>query len=176
MGLFSRGDRLKEHKQEKERVIRPYKPPRPLSWLGCGLIIVVGLAMLLYAGSLFLMRFGGTEVDAATNTRLDENGAVVEVPVTGITATMRYTYRDADGKLHAGTGSLSGNTEPFEDTIPVVYFAPVPGWSMLAFRTEDILTPFGGLLLGVIMLYVGFSRLREIRSKKEEAPPEEPAE
>ena len=168
MSLFQRSNRLKDHKQEKKREVRPYTPPRPLSWLGCGLIIAVGIAMLCFAASLLVMRFGGTEVAAAVNTRLDENGAVIEVPLGGVTTTMRYTYRDGDGILHAGTGSLSGNTEEFGDTIPVLYFPPIPDWSMLAFRTRDILTPFMSILLGAVMLYVGFSRLREIKSKKSE--------
>ena len=65
--------------------------------------------------------------------------------------------------------SLALNTEEFGDTIPVIYFPPVPSWSMLAFRTRDILTPFMCILLGVIMLYVGFSRLKEIKRQKAEA-------
>ena len=156
MSLFDRSGRLKDRKQKKKREVRPYKPLRPLSWLGCGIIIAVGVVMLFYAATLMLMRFGGVETAGAVNTQLDENGEVVSVPINGPTTTMRYTYRDASGALHAGVGSLALNTEEFGDTIPGIYFPPVPSWSMLAFRTRDILTPFMCILLGVIMLYVGF--------------------
>jgi|GEM_PF-3756013 len=167
MSVSYKSSRLKDRREKKKRSVRPYKPLRPLSRLGCGLIIAVGAVMLFYAATLLLMRFGGTETAAAVNTRLDENGAVVSVPITSATNTLHYTYRDASGMMHGGLGSLALNTEEFGDTIPVLYFPAIPGWSILAFRTRDILTPFMCILLGVVMLYAGCSRLKEIKAKKE---------
>ncbi len=174
MGLFDRGTeyRLQDHepeKEKKEREVRPYRPPRPLSWLSCGILLVLGAVLLGFGLVLLLLHFGGRETDARTNTRLDAAGNVEQVEVLGMTTTVAYTYRDDAGTLHAGTGSLFGNTTPVGDTIPVLYFPPLPGLNILAYRAEDVLTPCFALLLGVILIATASARLREIRGKKPEA-------
>ena len=170
MSLFHRGEtyRLADHEEKKEREIRRYKPPRPLSWFSSILVILMALAMLAFGASILVLRYAGTETEALVNTRLNATGEVETVDVLGVTTTVSYTYRDNTGALHAATSSLFGNTEPFGDTIPVRYFPPIPAWNMLSFRTEDTLTPFGALLLGVVLIYTGVHRLRQIKEKAEE--------
>ena len=172
MGLFDRGTeyRLEDHepeKKKKEREIRPYRPPRPLSWLSCRILIALGAALLAYGVGLLLLHFGGTTVQARTNTRLDEAGNVETVAVRGMTTTVAYTFADGAGEYHSGTGSLFGNQEPVGDTIAVRYFSPFPALNMPAYRTEDELTPFGALLLGAIVIVTAISRLREIQRQRE---------
>ena len=173
MSIFNRGTeyRLDDHEPEKprkEREVRQYRPPRPLSWLSCGILIVLGAVLLFFGLTLLLLRYAGTQTEALANTRLAADGTVEQVEVLGMTTTISYTYRDAEGVLHGGTSSLFGNTQPVKDTIAVRYFPPIPGWNIPAFRTEDALTPFGSLFLGVILLVTAVSRLREIRAGREE--------
>lgn len=169
MSLFSKNDHLKEHKEKKKREIRPYKPPRPLSAFSARLVILLGAVLLCYAASFLTLRFAGVEIAAAANTRLDESGAVAAVPVTGVTTTLYYTYRDGAGTLRGGMSSLFGNTGPIGDTVAIRYFPAIPGWSMPSFQTQQMTVPFGCLLLGVILIYTGVARLREIKKGREEA-------
>ena len=175
MGLFDRGGsyRLRDHEEKKPKEVRRYKPPKPLSWLSCALVILFALLLFGYGASLLTMRFAGTRTDALANTRLTADGEIEQIELTNIVTTITYTYRDQNGTLRQSTDSLIGNEEEFHETIPVVYFAPIPGWSMLAFRTEDILTPCGSLLLGVVLLSVAIRRLREIYGKTAENAPDD---
>jgi len=160
--------RLRDRKEKKPQEVRHYKPPRPLSWLSCGILILFGAVLLYYGASILIMRYAGTETEAAMNTRLVD-GQVVPVEILGITTTAEYTYRDGDGAMHGSSTSLIGNKEPLGDTILVRYFPPIPGWSMPSFRASDTITAFGALLLGVILLCTAIRRLQEIRSSKEGA-------
>lgn len=170
MGLFNRsgGYRLRDHEEKKPKEVRRYKPPRPLSWLSCGILIAFALLLFGYGAALLTMRFAGTATDALANTRLNADGEVEQIELTSIITTVTYTYRDQNGTLHQHTDSLIGNEEEFHETIPVVYFPTLPGWSMLAFRTKDILTPCGALLLGIVLFSVAVKRLREIRGNSSE--------
>ena len=174
MSLFHRGDtyRLDDHIEKHPREIRRYKPPRPLSWLSCVILLLFGAVLLYYGGAILVMRFAGTETQAAMNTRLVD-GQVVAVELRGVTTNAEYTYTDAGGTLHGGSTSLIGNKEPLTDTISIRYLPSHPGWSMASFRTEDSMTPFGALLLGVILIAVGIGRLREIRRDGAEPEPGE---
>ena len=172
MGLFDHfGDEIRlqdrepeKKKKKKKREARPYQPLRPLSWVGCVLLFLVAGAFVCYGAAMLLLRFGGVETEAAANTRLVD-GAVVEVPVTGITTTLQFTFRDETGALHGGTVSLVGNTQPFGETVTVRYFPPWPELSALPAQTERITVPFGCLLLGAIFVSVGVKRIRELRKR-----------
>lgn len=168
MSIFHRSGpyRLADHGEKKPREVRRYQPPRPLSWLSCLILLLFGALLLYYGASILLMRFAGTETDAALNTRLVD-GQVVQVEILGVTTTAEYTYSDGSGTLHGSSTSLIGNKEPLEDTISVRYLPAIPGWSMPSFRAEDTMTPFGALLLGVILLYTAIRRLKDIRNPKE---------
>ena len=167
MSIFHRGDsyRLADHEEKKPREVRRYKPPRPLSRFSCVILLLFGAVLIFYGGSILVMRYAGTETAAAMNTRLAD-GAVVEEPVLSVTTTANYTYRDQNGTLHAGSTSLIGNKEPLYDTISIRYLPAAPGWSMPSFRTEDAMTPFGALLLAVILIAVGIGRWKELRGKE----------
>lgn len=174
MGLFDRGGyRLRDHKKEKKREVRRYKPPRPLSWLGCVLLLFFALLLLFYGGSLLTMRFAGTDVEALANTRLRADGSVEHLELLSQTTNISYTYADSEGKLHQGSDSLIGNEEEFHETIPVRYLPLIPGWSMLRFRTQDLTTPLLCLFLGVVLLCTGVRRLKAI-FRPEEAAEHEP--
>ncbi|MBR1497332.1 MAG: hypothetical protein IJ617_06885, partial [Oscillospiraceae bacterium] len=114
MGLFDRGRdiRLGEHRTEKEkkqREVRPYKPPRPLSWLSCGILIILSLALLAYAAVTGYMRLFGVYTEAAVFTTLDESGAVVEAMPATVTSTLPITFTDTTGAMHAAGISIMGN-------------------------------------------------------------------
>ena len=172
MGLFDHfGDEIRlqdrepeKKKKKKDREIRPYQPLRPLSWVGCALLFLVAAAFVCYAAVMLLLRFGGVEAEAAANTRLVD-GAVVDVPVTGVTTTLQFTFRDETGVLHGGTVSLVGNTQPFGETVTILYFPLWPALSALISQTERITVPLGCLLLGAIFVSVGVKRIRELRKR-----------
>lgn len=168
MGLFDRGEdyRLTDREPEKpkkERTVRPYAPPRPLSGLSCVLLLLLSAALLAYGAALLLLRFAGTETEAVLFTRLDAQGAVVPFRPAGITTAVDYTFADAAGRLHAGTASLFGNQTPLGETLPLRYLPALPALHVFSYRTEDILTPLGALLLGVILLLTAANRWRELR-------------
>ena len=172
MGLFDHfGDEIRlqdrepeKKKKKKKREVRPYKPLRPLSWVGCALVFLVAGAMFCYAAATLAVRFAGVEAEAAANTRLVD-GAVVDVPVTGITTTLQFTFRDAAGKLHGGIASLVGNTQPFGETVTIRYVSFWPALNMLSSNTERIMIPLGCLLLGAIFVSVGVKRIRELKAE-----------
>ena len=175
MSLFHRGDtyRLEDRKPEKKkkkREVRPYKPLRPLSLLGCVLVLLVAAAMLCYGCVLLVMRFAGVETVAASNTRLDENGAVTQVELMQFNSTLRFTFRDADGNLHEGSTNLLGNQEPIGASVRIRYFPGHPEWVMLSSRTETLMIPLGCLLLSGILTYTGINRIKQLRSGKTEDP------
>ena len=169
MGLFERagGYRLRDRKEEGKKEPRRYKPPRPLSWLGCLLLLFFAAALLVYGGGLLLMRFAGKTVEARTNTTLDAKGDVVEIELLSQTTNIDYTYADESGALHKGSDSLIGNEQEFHETIPVRYLPLIPGWSILAFRTEDLTTPILCVFLSLVLFWTGFSRLGAIRRGEE---------
>ena len=181
MAFIERGnERLRDH--EKEKKPARYHPPRPMSWLSCILLLIFAVMLLIYGGSIVLMRFFGTETDALANTRLGENGTVEQVELINRTTMITYTYADQNGKVHEHTESLTGNEEEFGETIPVLYMQAVPSWSMLAFRTRDLTSPLLCLFLCVILIFTGVSRLLFLRRKalglltEEEAAKEEARE
>ena len=172
MGLFDHfGDEIRlqdrepEKKKKKKREVRPYQPLRPLSWVGCALVFLVAAAFFCYAAAMLLTRFAGVVVEAAANTRLVD-GAVVDVPVTGVTTTLQFTFRDEAGKLHGGIASLVGNTQAFGETVTVRYFRLWPELNAMASKTERITIPLGCLLLGVIFVSVGVKRIRELKARE----------
>ena len=173
MGLFDRNSdiRLGEHRTEKEkkqREVRPYKPPRPLSWLSCGILIVLSLALLAYAAVTGYMRLFGVYTEAAVFTTLDESGAVVEAMPATVTSTLPITFADATGAMHAAGISIMGNFGGIGDTVAIRYLPSNPERIMLASQTDEFMIPFGSVLLGVVLLSVALRRLREIFGKEKD--------
>ena len=176
MGLFDRGGdiRLGEHRPEKEkkqREVRPYKPPKPLSWLSCGILIVLSLALLAYAAVTVYMRLFGVCTEAAVFTALDEYGAVTEALPVSVTSTLPITFADEAGALHAAGVSIMGNFGGIGDTVAIRYLPSNPERVMLASQTDEFMIPFGSILLGAVLFSVAQRRLREIfGTAKEDAP------
>ena len=157
---------LRRRKQKAPREVRGYTPPKPLSSFSAAVLVVLGCLMLLYAGSGITMRLFGTEVTAAANTRL-EDGEAVPVGDAMLSSTLYYTFRDADGVLREGHTSLLGNHEPIGTFVQIRYLPCAPGWTMLNSRAEYTAVQLGCLLLGVMLIGSGLSRLRQLRSEKE---------
>ena len=179
MGFFDRGDsyRLGEHAPEKEkkrREVRPYQPPKPLSWLSCGILIALGLVLLAFAGVVLYMRLFGTYTEAAVFTALDENGAVVESMPTTVTSTLPITFTDAAGTRHAAGLSIMGNFGGIGDTVAIRYLPGHPERIMAASQTDEFMIPLGSVLLGAALLSVAIGRLREIYGKKRGGDGQEP--
>ena len=167
MGLFDRGRdyRLGDHapeKEKKQRTVKTYQPPKPLSWLSCGILILLGLALLAYAAVVLYMRFFGVRTDAAVFTALDAGGAVVEALPTTVSSDLPITFADEAGVLHAATLSIMGNFGGIGDTVAIRYLPAHPQTLMPVSQTDEFMIPFGSLLLGVVLLSVALRRLKEI--------------
>lgn len=181
MGLFDRGDsyRLRDpelgrRREKKKREIRRYQPPKPLSWLSCGILAAFSLALFAYAAYTLYWHFAGTETAALAYTALDGDGNVVEDNGYAMSTVLPYTYRDAAGVLYAATDSLTGYSGTVGETIAVRYLPGNPAKSHLAFRFDSLLTPAGCLLLGVFLLATAVTRLREIFGKAAPAQEQKP--
>ena len=166
-------ERLRDHKPEKKRQVKAYKPPKPLSGLSCGIVIALGCLLLVFALAVLGMRLFGVYTEASTFTKLDENGAVVPAPPATISASLPVTFADREGVTHEHVVSLLGNTGTVGETIAIRYLPGHPQIVMPASRTDEFMIPLGSLLLGAILISAACSRLREIRAGREESREEE---